>query len=128
MHSQIPWSLFPSHKLKYSHTFAAWAVTIRNGVAEEDPGVEQEEGGKTEPSADKEVEASGGVEEADQSVKYITHFAKVVELYQKEKKSCFGCGSSDHFVQDCLKDVSRPTWKVFLNMKEGTLKKGGWAP
>ena len=42
-----------------------------------------------EPSADKDVEALGWVEKADQSVKYIAHFAKAVELYEKKNKNCF---------------------------------------
>ena len=73
-------------------------MTIRNDVAKEDPGVEQEGEGETEPSADEEVEVSGRVEEADQFVEYITHFTKAVELYQKKSKNCFGCGSPDHLV------------------------------
>ena len=128
IHSQTPGSLFPSCKLKGNYTFTAWAVTIGNDVAEEDPGMEQEVEGETEPSADGEVKTSGGVEESDQSVKYIAYFTKTVELYQKKNKNCFGCGSPDHLVWDCPKDFTRPVQKVYLNTKEGTMKKRGWAP
>ena len=79
--SQTPGSLFPSHKLKGNCIFTAWAATIGNDITEEDPGVEQEGVGKTEPSADKEVGVLGGVGEADQSIEYITHFTKMAELY-----------------------------------------------
>ena len=71
-----------------------------------------------EPSADEDLEASGGVEETDQTIKYIICFAKAVELYQK-RKNCFGCGRSDHLIKDFLKDVSESSWKVYLNTKEG---------
>ena len=121
-------NLFPSYKLKGNCTFTAQATTTGNDAAEEDPGVEQEGEEETEPSADEEVGALGEVEEADQSIKYITHFAKVVELYQKRHKNCFGCGSPDHLVWGCLKDVSRSTQKLYWNTKEGTAKKGGQAP
>ena len=123
----MPGNLFPSCKLKGNHTFTAWAATVGNDLAEEDPGVEQEGEEETEPSADEEVEVLGKVKEADQSIKYIAHFIKVVELYQKKKKNSFMCGSPDHFVQDCPKDVSRPTQKVYLNKKEGMVKKGAGA-
>ena len=58
-------------------------------MAEEDPSVEQEGEEETEPSADQEMEALGKVKEDDQSIEYITHFAKAVELYQKKNKKCF---------------------------------------
>ena len=31
-------------------------------------------------------------------------------------------------MKDCLKDLSKTAQKVSLNAKEGTVKKGGWAP
>ena len=40
MCSQTPGSLFPLHKLKSNCTCIAQAVTIRNDMAEENPGVE----------------------------------------------------------------------------------------
>ena len=73
-HSQTPGSLFPLCKLKGNCTFAAQAVTVRNDMAEEDPGVVQKGRGQTEPSADEEVEALVGVEEADQSVQVHCSF------------------------------------------------------
>ena len=98
MHSQMLGNLFPPQKLKGNHTFAAQAVTIGNDVAEEDLDVEQEGKEEMEPSTDQEVEALGKVMEADQFIKYITHFAKLVELYQNKNKNCFRCRSPDHVV------------------------------
>ena len=55
-------------------------------MAEEDPGVELERKGETEPSADEEVEVSGEIKETDHAIKYIAHFVNAIELYQKKKK------------------------------------------
>ena len=52
-------------------------------------------------------------------------FANVVELYQKRNHNCFGCGSPDHMVKDCPKEMRKTARKVGLNLKEGTVKKGG---
>ena len=87
----------------------------------------QEGEGEMEPSADEEVKASGAVGGTDQPIEYIVHFAKVVKLYQHKNRSCFRCGSPDHLVQDCLRDIRKFVWKVDLNTKEGMAKKGGWA-
>ena len=78
--------------------------------------------------ADEEVEALGKVKEADLSIKYIAHFTKAVELYQKKNKKCFGCRSSDHIIGDFQRIVSLHSLllvKAYLNMKEGMAKKGG---
>ena len=124
---QMPGNLFPLHKLKGNCTFATQAATIRNDEVEEDSSVKQE-GGEMEPSADEDVGVSGRAGEMDQSIEYIICFAKVVELYQKKNRNCFGCGSPDHLIQDCTKDISKSAQKVYLNTKEGMAKKGGQAP
>ena len=80
-----------------------------------------------EPLADKEVKASGGVGGTDQPMEYIIHFTKAFKLYQQKQK-CFGCGSPDHLIWDCPKDISKSAQKADLNTKEGTAKKGGQAP
>ena len=54
--------------------------------------------GKTELSVDEDVEVLGRVGERNQSMEYIVHFAKVVELYQKKNNNQFGCGSPDHLI------------------------------
>ena len=72
-----------------------------------------------EPSADEGVEAWGAVGKMDQTIEYMVCFAKVVELYQKKNKNCFWCGSPDHLILDCPKDVSKSAQKAYLNMKEG---------
>ena len=92
--SQMPRNLFLSHKQKGNHTFAAWAVTVRKDKAEEDPEKKPEGEGETEPPADKDVEVSGGMGQTDQFIEYIVHFAKVIKLYQKENRNCFGEGFS----------------------------------
>ena len=86
---------------------------------------EQEE--EVESSAE-DPEASGGLCGADQLISYTIHFAYIVELYQKKTQNCFGCGSPDHLIRDCPKDVGKIAKKVSLNAKEGMTKKGGWAP
>ena len=50
-----------------------------------------------------------------------------VELYQEKNHTCFGCGSLDHLVKDCLKELGKTAQKVGLNLKEGMAKKGGWS-
>ena len=56
--SQTPGNLFPLHKLKSNHIFTAQAATVGNDEVEADTGAKQE-GGETEPLADKGVQASG---------------------------------------------------------------------
>ena len=92
--------------------------------------------------------SSSGVGGADQSVGYIVHFANVVRVVSEEKseivsdvhfanvvklsqtknQNCFRCGSPDHLMKDCLKDLSKTSQKASLNVKEGMTKKGSWAP
>ena len=65
-----------------------------------------------EPSTDEDVKASGRAGGTDQSMEYIIHFTKAVMLYQKKNRSCFRCGSPDHLVWDCLKDISKSAQKA----------------
>ena len=69
----------------------------------------------------------GRAEGTDQPMEYIICFTKVVKLYQQKNRSCFWCGSPDHLMWDCLKDISKSAQKVDLNTKEGIAKKGGQA-
>ena len=85
----------------------------------EDSGTKEE----VEFSDWEDPETSGGVKGADQSLQYIVHLANMVKLYQKKKWNCFGCGSPDHLLKDCLKDLSKTAQKVSLNAKEGMVKK-----
>ena len=125
-HSQMPGNLFPSHKLKGKCTFATWTMTVGKDEAKEDPGEKPEGVGETEPSADKDMEVSGGIGEINQSIEYIVCFVKVVKLYQKKNGNCFGCRCPEHLVWDCPKDASRSAHKVCFNTKKGMAKKGGW--
>ena len=52
-------------------------------------------------------------------------FANAIQLYQKKNCSCFGCGSPDHLVKDCPKEMGKTARKVGLNLKERIAKKGG---
>ena len=61
-------------------------MTVANDEAEEDPDEKPEGGGETELLAEEDVEVLGRVGEMDQSIEYIIHFAKVVELYQKNQE------------------------------------------
>ena len=70
---------------------------------------------------------TGKVSNVDPSLGFIVWFANVVELYQKRNHNCFGCGSPDHRVKDCLKEKGKTARKVGLNLKEGMAKKGGWS-
>ena len=65
----------------------------------------------------------GKVGNADPSLGYITWFANAVELHLKKNCNCFGCGSPDHLVKDCPKDLGKTARKVGLNLK-GMAKKG----
>ena len=117
--------MFPSKKLKGSHTFTTQSATVEsNGVAQ-DLGMKAE---KTESSDEEDPENLSGIGGTDQSVGYIICFANVVELYQRKNWNGFRCGSPDHLVKDCLKDLSKTAWKVSLNTKEGMTKKGGQTP
>ena len=79
-------------------------------------------------SSTEDPEASSGLCGADQPISYLVHFASSLELYQKKTWNCFGCGSPYHLMRDCPKDVDKIAWKVSLDVKEGMMKKGGWAP
>ena len=78
-YSQISGNLFPSQKLKGSHTFIAQPTSVESNEAEEDSGMkaEEEEGAKS--SAEEDTGTSSRVGGVDQLVGYIVHFANVVK-------------------------------------------------
>ena len=127
-HSQISGNLFPSQKLKGSHTFTIWSAMVESNEAEEDSSMKAEQEVGVESSAKEDAGTSSGVGGTDQSVGYIVHFANAVKLYQRKNPNCFRCGSSDHLMKDCPNDLSKTTQKTSLNAKEGMTWKGGWAP
>ena len=49
----------------------------------------------------------GEVGDIDPLLGYIPWFATVVELYQKKNCNCFRCGSPDHLVKDCPKELGK---------------------
>ena len=81
--------MFPSWKLKGSHTFTTQSATVESNKADEDSGMKPEGEEEAKSSAGEDTEISGGVGGADQSVKYIVHFANAVELYQRKTKAVF---------------------------------------
>ena len=83
---------------------------------------------EAESSAGEDAETSSGVGRGDQSVGYIVYFANAVKLYQKKNQNCFRCGSPDHLMRDCLKDLSKTAQIASLNAKEGMTKKRVQAP
>ena len=75
--------------------------------AEEDSSIKPEREEEAESSAEEHAETLSGVGGADQLVGYIVHFANTVELYQRKNLNCFKCGSPEHLVRDCPKDLSK---------------------
>ena len=104
-------NLFPSHKLKGNHTFAGQAMTVGNDEARKVPAVNPNRERETESSTGEEIETSSRAGETDQSIEHIIHFTKVIKLYQKKNRNCFGCGSPDHLICDCPKDLNQSAWK-----------------
>ena len=94
---------------------------------EEDSGPKPDGEKEAESSAEEDAGTTGEIGNVDPLLGYITWFANVVEVYQKKKCNCFGCGSPDHLVKDCPKEMGKTARKVRLNLKVGTAKKGGWS-
>ena len=69
----------------------------------------------------------GEVGSVDPSLGYITQFANALVLYQKKNHNCCGCGSPNHLVKDCPKELGKTARKVGLNFKERMAKKGSWS-
>ena len=124
--SHLQGNLFPSRKLKGSCTFTAWTSVEENHETEEDLGPKPNGKKDTRSSAEEDVGMLGKVGNADWPLGYITWFASAVELYQKKNHNVFGCGSPDHLMKDCPKDLGKTTRKEGLNLKERMVKKGGW--
>ena len=74
-HSHSWGNLFPSRKLKGSHTFTAQPAAVEDHEIEEDSGPKH--------NGDKEAESSA---EEDTLLSYIMWFTNAVKLYQKKKK------------------------------------------
>ena len=63
---QTPMNLFPSQKLKGSHTFTAQSATVESIEAEKDSGAKPEEEEEAQSSAGEDAETSSGVGGVDQ--------------------------------------------------------------
>ena len=115
--SQTSGNLFPSCKLKGYHFFTARAATVGSNEVEENSREKQEGDGVTESSADEDAKTSGREGGTNQPMEYIICFAKAVTLYQQKNRSCFGCRSPDHLMQDVRKDISKTAQKSDLDAK-----------
>ena len=75
--------------------------------------------------AEEDVGMTGEVSDVDPLLGNIVRFAIAVELYQKKNCNLFRCGSPDHLVKECPKELGKAKRKVGLNSKEGMVEKGG---
>ena len=89
------WNLFPSRKLKGSHTFTAQSAVIEDHETEEDLGSKPDGKKEAESSAEEDVGMSGEVDDTDHVIKLYCLVANAIELYQKKNHNCFRCGSPD---------------------------------
>ena len=123
-HSHSQGNIFPTRKLKGNHTFMAQSVAVADCEPEEDSDPKPNGEKEVESSAEEDFGTTGEVGDVDPLLGFITQFTNAVELYQKRNHNCFGCGSPDHLVKDCLKEIEKTARKVGLNLKEGKAVKG----
>ena len=120
--SQSQENIFPSRKLKGNHIFTAWSAAVKECEMEEDSGPKPDKEKETEYPVEEDAGMTGEISDVNPS-----QFANAVELYQKKYHNCFGCGSHNHLVKDCWKEIGKAMRKVGLNSKEGTAKKWDWS-
>ena len=118
-------NLFPSRKFKGSCTFTVQSTVVEDHEAEEDSGPRPDREREVGSSAGEDAGMLGKVGYIDPSLGYIMQFANVVDLYKKKNCNCFRCGSPDHLVKDCPKELGKTARNLGLNLKEGMAKKGG---
>ena len=106
-HSHSQGDLFPSRKLKGSHTFIAPSALVEDHETEEGSGPEPNKEKEAESFTEEDMRMLGKVGSADQSLGYIIWFVNAVKLYQKKNCNCFRCSSPDHLVKDCPKDLGK---------------------
>ena len=66
-----------------------------------------EEEEEAESSAREDPETLSGAGGVDQSVGYIIHLPTWSSCIRGKKQNWFRCGSPDHLMKDCLKDLSK---------------------
>ena len=91
--------------MKGSHAFTAQSAAVEDHETEEDSGQKPDGEKEAGSSTEEDKGLPGKVGDADQSLGYIVWFDNTVELYQKKNCNCFRCGSLDHLVKDCPKDL-----------------------
>ena len=108
-------SFFPPWKLKGTQPTKIPAICVVHV---------EEEGSKEEASPEsKDPDGIDGMTE-----EFIVHLARAVKETQKDKKCCYHCSSTEHFICGCLL-VKASRSAFHLNQKEGTaLEKGVQTP
>ena len=94
-------------------------MALEDCKTEEDSGPKPEGENEAKSSVEEDAGMAGEVGNVDPSLGYIMWFANVKNLYQKRNCNCFGCGSPDHLVKDCPKELGKTAQKVGLNLKRG---------
>ena len=94
-------NLFPSRKLKGSCTFTAQSTVVEDHETEEDSGQKPDWEKEAMSSAEEDVGMSGEVGDVG------PQFTNAVDLHQKKNHNCSGCGSPDHLMTDCPKDLGK---------------------
>ena len=126
-HSQSTGNLFPSQKLKGSHSFTAQSATMESNEAEEDSGAKAEEEKRPSLQLERMQEPLVELEEQISQLIILSILPMQLSCIRGKIKTV-----SDVVVLailwHCLKDLSKTAQKVSLNAKEGMMKKGGWPP
>ena len=85
---------------------------VEDCEAEKDSGPKPNGEKEAKSSAEEDTGLPDEVSDVDPSLGYIAQFTNALELYQKKNCSCFRCGSPDHLVKDCPKDLGKTARKI----------------
>ena len=109
-------SFFPLRKLKGSQPFTKKPAICLAQLEEEG----------TNDGEDPESDDADGIKGVTEE--FMVQLARAVKDTQTDKKHCYHCSSSEHFICNCpLMKATRD--KVQLNGKEGmAMVKGAWTP
>ena len=128
-HSQTSGNLFPSEKLKGSHTFTAQSAMVESKGVAEDLGTRQRRQKRLSLQMKRTQKPQVGlVEQISQLGRLSSILPTWIKLYQRKKQHCFGCGSPDHLVKDCLKGSQQDHPKSEFKCKRGDDKEGRLDP
>ena len=108
-------SFFPLQKLKGTQPTKIPAVRV---VHLEEEGSEEEVGAES-----KDPDGINGM-----TGEFVVCLARAVKETQKDKKCCYHCSSTEHFIHKCLL-VRASRSAAHLNWKEGMApERGAWTP